>query len=236
MLGRQASRFLEEILFPGRCLQCGEWLLPVGDGAVPLCNGCRDSLRTLGGSRCRRCGIELVSEKEICVRCRTTEYSFDSNLSLFSYSGAAKRLLASFKFEGRKRLASFFAERVAMVLAALDPAGSVVIPAPPRPGRRSPDAVELVARMLEKIHGITVLHLLSRAGHVQQKTLDYEQRRANLKGNISMARRKMDGILPRSVVLLDDVFTTGATLDACARVLRLAGCMEVTAVTLAMEE
>jgi predicted amidophosphoribosyltransferase len=96
--------------------------------------------------------------------------------------------------------------------------------------------VELVARELEKTHGLRVLRILSRAGHIQQKTLDYEQRRANLKGNISIARCRGNGILPRTVVLLDDVFTTGATLDACARVLREAGCMEVTAVTLAMEE
>jgi predicted amidophosphoribosyltransferase len=123
-----------------------------------------------------------------------------------------------------------------MTLGTSALAGNVVVPAPPRPGRRRPDAVELVARALEKVHGIKVVRILQRAGLVQQKSLDYVQRKANLKGNISVARGKKDVVVPQSVVLLDDVFTTGATLDACACALRGYGCAAVHAVTLAIEE
>jgi len=78
--------------------------------------------------------------------------------------------------------------------------------------------------------------MLQREGAVQQKSLDYEQRKANLKGKISLSRSARCSAMPGEVVLLDDVFTTGATLDACARVLREAGCASVKALTLVIEE
>jgi competence protein ComFC len=225
-----------EALFPGRCLLCGEWLFLAGDPSIPLCEECSDGIRALGGTRCERCGIELISERGTCLRCRTADFSFDLNVSLFSYSGLPKRLLAALKFRGRVRLAPFFAGHAAAALKILSPDGAVVVPAPPRQGRRSPDAVELVVRSLESGHGISVLRLLSRAGVVQQKSLDYEQRRENLKGMISLSPGSLPLEIPAEVVLLDDVFTTGATLDACASALRDAGCRSVKAITLVIEE
>jgi ComF family protein len=233
---QHAGKVFIEALFPGRCLQCGEWLLLDSDHSVPLCDDCRERLFLLNGARCKRCGIELISEKDTCLRCRTAEYSFDSNMSLFAYSGAAKCLLAALKFGGRRRLAAFFAARAADALRAYGLDEAAVVPAPPRPGRHVPDAVELVARALERHHGIDVFRLLRRAGVVQQKSLDYERRRDNLKGKLSLVRGGSKRVLRREVVLLDDVFTTGATLDACARVLRAAGCRSVRAVTLVIEE
>jgi ComF family protein len=169
------------------------------------------------------------------MRCRTADYMFDSNMSLFAYSGAAKRLLVSLKFEGRSRVAQFFAARVAATLMANGWKGAAV-PVPPRPGRHEPDAAELVARCLEKLHGVRVLRILQRAGAVQQKSLDYERRKENLRGQISLSPSAAREAVSRHVVLLDDVFTTGATLDACAGALRTAGCEAVNAVTLAIEE
>jgi predicted amidophosphoribosyltransferase len=106
----------------------------------------------------------------------------------------------------------------------------------------------MVARSLERCHGIPVLRTLLRTAGAQQKSLDYQQRKDNLKGQISLSpRARWEAVhghradsahdaVPRHAVLLDDVFTTGATLDACARALRAAGCIEVNAVTLVMEE
>jgi len=207
-----------------------------GDHSVPLCDNCEKAITPLGNPRCQRCGIELISEKKTCLRCRTADYKFDSNVSLFAYSGVPKRLLAALKFKGRRRLAPFFAERVAAALRAGGLHGTVVVPAPPRRGRRAPDAVELVARALERSRGLIVRRLLQRAGDVQQKSLDYEQRRDNLRGKIRLTPDAMKQALPPEVLLLDDVFTTGATLDACARALREAGCTAVKAITLVIEE
>ncbi len=157
-------------------------------------------------------------------------------MSLFPYSGVAKCLLVALKFGRRTRVAPLFAALVAEKLRESGIEGCAVVPSPPRKVRQTPDAVELVARALERIHPFTVLRLLQRSGHVQQKSLDYEQRRKNLDGKIQVHQDGRTRVLPTEVVLLDDVFTTGATLDACARALRGAGCTRVRAVTLVMEE
>jgi ComF family protein len=176
----------------------------------------------------------LVSEIDVCTRCREAGYAFESNIALFPYAGAPRHLIVALKFEGRSRLASLFA---AFACAALggERAGVPIVPVPSRPGRRTPDAVELVARRLQRDCGRMVLRLLERTGGAQQKSLDFAKRRQNLRGMIRIAPRLRDA-LPDRVLLLDDVFTTGATLDACARALREGGCRSVMGLTLAIEE
>lgn len=242
---RAAFSLLLEAIFPGRCLLCGDWLLLASDHSIPICGTCRGKVITLHEPRCARCGVELISEKGTCLRCRGSDYMFHSNMSVFAYMGEAKRLLVCLKFEQKRRLAPFFAAHVDALLRELGWTG-ILVPVPSRPGRRTPDAVELVARSLERFHGRHVQRVLLRTAGVQQKSLDFQQRKDNLKGQIILSSALRQGrvrwtsaardAVPRQAVLLDDVFTTGATLDACARTLLGAGCIEVNAVTLVMEE
>jgi len=227
---RAFRRLLLDVLFPGRCLLCGSWLEP-GAG-TPLCATCRESITVDRGPRCRRCGIALVSERAVCMRCRAVERAFTTCFALFPNRGAPREILQALKFEGRTRLAPIVAEWVAAELHRLHP-DVVVVPAPPRRARRGPDAVERICRVLERRHGIVVHRLLERTGGVEQKSLDYEERSRNLRGRISAAAGRA---VPDRLVLFDDVFTTGATLDACARALRDAGAREVSAITLLIEE
>ena len=221
---RSTAGILLDVLFPGRCLLCGNWL-PVPNGhPAPVCGECRERLSPISGGRCARCGMPLLSEREACTRCRHTEYSFESNLAIFPHSGPARELLARFKFEGRSRLRLTFRghgrgcdgrpARQACRCPVFRPA----------PARKGPDAIEMVARSLERRHGRRVLRLLVRRGGAEQKSLDFMQRRDNLLGKIALRSGSAHGAaLPPSVLLMDDVFTTGATLDACARTLREAG-------------
>jgi predicted amidophosphoribosyltransferase len=97
-----------------------------------------------------------------------------------------------------------------------------------------------MARCLEKSHGIRVLRILQRTGGKPQKSLDLAQRRENLLGRIRLARAGRRGTVPAipppEAVLLDDIFTTGATADACARALLDGGCRKVSVITLAIEQ
>jgi ComF family protein len=240
--GRRARRILLGLLFPGRCLLCGHWLpleskddAEVAGGAdVPVCASCRKSLVPIHGARCARCGMALISEIDTCTRCKAAGFTFESNIALFPYSGALKELIARFKFDGRSRCAALFAGWAAAALNG--PRAAIpVVPVPPRPGRDGPDAVELVARRLARDHGCDVRRLLQRTGGSQQKSLDLAQRRANLGGMLRVVSGSRVTVPPQ-VVLLDDVFTTGATLDACARTLMAAGCRSVFGLTLAIEE
>jgi len=226
--------FLAELIFPGRCLLCGQWLpFAAGDGC-PVCSECRSALTPLSGDRCAVCSMPLSSERGICMRCREARYTFDSNVSVFVYGGAVRRLITLYKFSGRRRLSRLFASCLAPVIGGRFP-GRPVIPVPPRPHRRSMDAVERVARLLERDHGLEVHRCLERTGTVQQKSLDFEERAENLRGRIRVGGRAGRASVPAAAVLLDDVFTTGATADACSRALREAGCASVSVVTLAID-
>jgi len=235
---RSFGSLLADVVFPGRCLGCGEWLLVGGDARVPVCRSCVAALPVIPTPQCARCGIELISERGTCLRCRSADYRFHRHMSLFPYTGMAKCLLQALKFGRRRRLATLFASGAAYDLKRslkIQEDGAVIVPVPPRPGRREPDAVQLVAARLEKEHGLSVAQILRRSATTPQKSLGYEQRRANLRGGIQV----VDGFesrLPRRVVVLDDVFTTGATIDACAQALLQAGCRQVDAFTLVMEE
>jgi ComF family protein len=223
--------FLLELVFPGRCLLCGEWLLFSSTPGTQVCRDCLSRLRPIGEPRCRVCSLPLLSEDGVCTRCRETSYAFSRNHSLFAYEGEMKRMVSLYKFSGRSRLAGLFARFLAPELKSRFD-GFAVVPTPPRPGRAGVDHVERIARKLEREHGFHVVRALVRTGGVSQKSLDFQERKRNLQGMIGVR----GGVrTPERAAVLDDVFTTGATADACATALREGGCREIAAITLAID-
>jgi competence protein ComFC len=229
----ERAAFLE-VLFPGRCLLCGTWLAFSGSRGLPLCGACREGLAPPEGPRCATCSTPLAGEREVCTRCREAHFSFQCNHSVFAYAGGVRRLVSAYKFGGRVRLARYFAALLAPVIAR-DCPGIPVVPVPPRPGRRGRDPVERIARVLEREWGAVVCRCLARTGGTEQKSLDFAGRTENLRGRIALRPPARARGVPLHAVLLDDVFTTGATADACARALLAAGCRSVRVVTLAVD-
>ncbi len=221
-----------EAVFPGRCLVCGAWLLGRGAGPYPVCPDCVSSLNAISGPRCAKCSMPLVSEIDTCMRCRQSEYAFERNVSLFPYQGPVMTLIRELKFSGRRRLSRLFADLLSEQLFREFPG----LPVVPVPGRRKKDAVEAIAWSLETHHKTPVLRLLERTGGRPQKSLDFEERKKNITGRIRLSNQEREiGKLPAEAALLDDIFTTGATADACARVLLNGGCRSVSVITVAME-
>jgi competence protein ComFC len=223
-----------ELVFPSSCLVCGSPLLTFSDLMKPLCELCEASLEHIEGPLCELCGRPLISEKRRCLRCRERGFAFDSAEAVFSYSGRAKELFRQYKFSSMKRAAPYFASILAPRLA--EPRYSpIVVPAPytlSKIKRKGWDQVELIARFLEKCEGIRVIRALSRAESLSQKNLGSKERQINLKGKIAIK----PGIeIPAEVTFLDDVFTTGATADECARVLKDSGCTRVRVLTLMID-
>jgi ComF family protein len=192
-------------------------------------------VRPIAGPACSICGTPLLSEAGTCTRCRDRSYHFESARPVFEYAGAVRELLYLYKFEGRRRLAAVFAQWIAEALASCWP-GVALVPVPGRAQplrRRGWEHVAEIARHLERRHGARVLCCLARLPGGQQKLLDFAARAANVRGRIRF--RDLGSPLPAEVVLLDDVLTTGATADECARVLRSAGARRVHLVTLAID-
>lgn len=176
-----------------------------------------------------------MSEIEICSRCRERTYAFERNYPVFEYTGYVKALIRKYKFENQKCAALWFGRHIARN-HSLYCNGIPIVPVPPRRKQkreRGWDHIEVIAEILKKEYGIPYLTLLKRIGQTPQKSLDYDGRIENLKGAYSI--KPVKNHLPKEVVLLDDVFTTGATLNGCAGILKMAGVITVYGITIAID-
>ena len=209
----------------------------LSSGKYPLCGKCAESLPAIPEPRCDVCGCELVSERVVCMRCRSRSYIFTHHVSLFPYRDSARELVHAYKFEKRYRLATFFAENLARQWRARFAPCPVVTVPPRRKAIQSPfyrDHVERIANLMRKRFAVPVLHLLQRTFGTPQKTLDYEGRLSNLKGKFFISDT-VNFPVNETLVLLDDVFTTGATINECADVLLQGGAESVCGLTIAID-
>lgn len=226
-LARVASTaWLIELVFPSRCVSCGA-------AAPVLCDPCLCSLRPLGPSICDRCGAPTIWPVDRCRECAGRRLAFASARAAVAYAGAARPFVAAWKERGLRRAASQAAELVAHALPR--PAADVIAYIPPDAQRlleRGHHPAENLARALGRAWGLDVERLLvPRAGAVRarQATLHRDDRARNARGAFVAAV----GRAPARVLLVDDVYTTGATVNAGASALRAAGTRRVEVVTFA---
>jgi ComF family protein len=168
---------------------------------------------------------------------------FDLHRSLFYYTGLAKTLVNAFKFQRQVRLARLFADLLSEECRQAD-ISAPVCPIPSHPWnrrRRGFSTADRLVRCMRKraeMAEMPVARLLGRRISRQQKALDYSSRKANVEGMFALRTAYLSTHMARRlerVILVDDVFTTGATVSECARVLKEAGVKFVGVVTLAME-
>ncbi len=213
-------------LAPPSCHGCGG---SVPASAEPLCPGCRVALPWLRGERCPRCGLP----GRCGGGCPLAGGAVARAWAPVAYEGPARALVHALKFRGALRLADLMAAQIAAgappeLLAA--PVALVPVPThPARVRRRGFDHAARLAAALSARTGRPVLACVARSGAAtRQAGARRSERRAS--GRIAMQAR---GPVPHEALLVDDVHTTGATLEACARALRRAGADRVRAVTYA---
>jgi ComF family protein len=232
--------FLREFFFQQGCALCGQPCTSLDETWYGLCDDCRARIeRELAETRameaCEYCGKPLISERERCLCCRrrTETPAFDRAIVLFPYSGKYQKLLASYKFDRHIALGNFFTEIIRKTLEEKGiPVETGIIPVPPRPGKLRNtgwDQVEHLARLLEKDKDCVypVIRHLKRLRSKSQKELSRKNRQTNMKGRITSKIRP-----PKTAVIIDDVITTGSTLDACAKALKENGAQTVYALCL----
>jgi ComF family protein len=208
----------------------------------PVCLMCWQTVRSVRPPFCVRCGDELSPWRAIdpeCARCRRRPPRFVLARSAGRYEGALREIIHAFKYERRRLLAEPLAELMRTVGSDVLAGADAVVPVPLHPLRsfqRGFNQADDLARHL----GLPVWRPLRRRRHgPPQAGLPAARRHANLKAAFGLSvgwslRQRCDSPLRnRVVVVVDDVMTTGATLDACSRVLIAAGVRSVRALTAA---
>jgi len=218
---------LLDLVLPPRCGGCravGSW----------FCAGCRARVRRLEEPLCRRCGVELESFRDGCG-CRTHLKALDRLRSAAAYEGPVEEAIRRFKYQGWRHLAKPLALLVAERLGAEGVPSGLALGVPLHPARqrqRGFNQAELLARELRDALGLAEppgLLLRTRATPPQVGQ-DRLWRLSNVNGAFHWRGGNLAG---RPIVLVDDVATTGATLDACASALRAGGSGSVMGVSVA---
>ena len=202
----------------------------------PVCEACWSDIRSFTPPVCRHCGEPLPSrqlslEHAVCPRCRRAASALTGVSAIGPHEGALRAIVHALKYGGRRSIAPRLGELMRTTAGGVLDDVDVVVPVPlhwRRKQRRGFNQAEDLARSV----GLPLMKALKRVRATTSQTdLPAAQRHANVRGAFRLRwRARVSGL---RVVLVDDVCTTGATLEACARVLREAGAADVQAITAA---
>ncbi|CAN5881023.1 ComF family protein [soil metagenome] len=223
------------VLFAPFCAACAAPLEAPSGGAV--CDRCWTSITPLTDPLCETCGDGLPSwraacEKQ-CIRCRRLPRVISRARAVAAYEGRLRDILHALKYGGRRSVARPLSHLMAISGARILEGADFVVPVPlhlVRSYRRGfNQAADLAADL-----GVPAVSALRRVRRTATQTnLPETERHRNVLGAFVVTRRARQRVRGSVIVVIDDVSTTGATLDACARVLLDAGALEVRALTAA---
>lgn len=227
---------LWELVFPQKCPICKK--IP-GRGEGVVCRSCYKSLPWVTEPRCARCGKPIEEEEEqYCPDCGKKRKGKDvlkKGVALWEYDARMKRAMADFKYQGCTGDAAFYATQIAREYgkAIMDWRIEAIVPVPlhwkKRWYRGYNQAAVLAVELGRQLHLPAYTGLLTRTRYTKpQKGLAAKQRADNVAGAFALTekeREKADSL--RRVLLVDDIYTTGATLEECAGVLGRNGVQEV---------
>jgi len=235
---RRAGSALAELCYPVCCWGCGRvW---PGPGEL-LCQQCHSELVDHGLLRCGRCG-QFVGPGALvgggCWECRDRRFAFASAVATVPYGKVAQDMVHRFKYNGHGYLARVMAELMAgvAVLERLDVLCDVVAAVPLHWSRRLTRGFDQAAVLASEVGARVALPVAGRLlvrtrATLSQAGLSRRERVRNVAE--SFAVRASAEVMDRTVLLIDDVLTTGATADACARAFESAGCRRVFVLTFA---
>ncbi len=226
--------FFIDLLFPRRCPVCDGIVMPKGS---LICGECVKKLSFVRDPVCKKCGKEIISpDVEYCFDCVRHKRTFEYGRALINYDEKAGKSMAKIKYRNKREYLDFYGEavcvRYGMVISRMR--ATVLVPVPVHPSRkrvRGFNQAELLARRIGAHLEIPVCSqiLVRNRKTMPQKGLDPRGRLKNLEQAFSA------GEIPKGVegvILVDDIYTTGSTIEACTRALKRAGIKRVFFLTI----
>lgn len=237
---KTALRFIFSFVSGGEnCIICGNTTY-----IYPVCKNCFNerfsTKQLLTQPRCEICGKTLISTKNICFQCRENRVinNVELMLPLFSYRLWNKQMMFLWKAQEIRCVSNMFAKILNDVLKQLSI--KYIVPVPPRPGKikkKGWDQIDELCNLLEYKYGYTILRLLERRTTKQQKKLNRKGRLEQIgRAYFPLPQENINKIckneIPDTVCLIDDVCTTGATIESCAQALKEVGIKKIQGITL----
>ena len=221
-----------DLIAPPLCLICEK---PTDKVVCDTCRSKIDKTLEIKENFCLKCGG--VFDGRVCPRCRDTKFVFEFNRSVYIYKKPVKDLIEDFKYRGIKRTSDFMAEKMANLIEKEFPQIDFLVPIPIHPTRRRErgfSQTEIIVEKLSQITGIPCdCSSLIRVKHTRvQANLSKDERKENLKGAFKL--KNAEKFKGRSILLVDDVMTTGTTVNEAAKVFRRFRSIRVYSVTFAI--
>lgn len=225
------------VLYPITCPVCGEVLKPPG----MICKGCLDKLSYITEPRCKKCGKQIDGmEREYCYDCSHKNHEFKHGIAVFQYNEAIKKSIYRYKYHNKREYSLFYGKEIASLYNGLIQYWNVdaVVPVPlhkAKQRKRGFNQAEVLAKEVAINMNLPMdKHLLIRIKKtIPQKELSHRERKMNIK-EAFMINPKRKACVYKKILLIDDIYTTGSTLDECAKVLKKYGVDEVYFITLAI--
>ncbi len=224
-------KLLLDLLYPRRCPICQQIVMPKGEY---ICRTCFEELPFVREPRCRQCGKPLGDmEKEYCYDCEKRAFHYEYGYGLWIYNEKMKRSLSAFKYQGKREYAEFYGEQLLLHYGDwIQSVGiQVVVPVPVHIRKlktRGYNQAALVAEIVAKELHLPLEEVLMRCINTKpQKSLDNRERIYNLQHAFCLNTSNNFSVEGKKVLLIDDIYTTGSTIEVCTNVLLQAGADKV---------
>ncbi len=212
------------LFFPRRCPVCDD-IVKVSEGLI--CRGCAPKIKYVTGPACMKCGKMLSSEDlEYCHDCRTGHHIYDRGMALYDYKSIADSIYR-FKYKGRREYADFYGEEISRCLGneikRMRPDALIPVPVHSKKLReRGYNQATALAKVLSAHLQIPVEDklVIRQKNTAPQKELNVRERQNNLKKAFKIAP---NDVKLNTIVIIDDIYTTGSTIDAMAEELKKTG-------------
>src|SRR5215469_2295562 len=235
---RKAGNGLLDFLFPPLCLQCREHVGEAGG----LCARCWSAISFIEGPACASCGVPFempVFEETKCATCHAEPPNFDKASAIMRYDDASKGAILALKHADRLDLVPSFARWLERVGRTMIQESDLILPVPLHRSRlwsrrynQSAELARLLSRLCQRPYAPDALERARRTPS-QGEMPSASARRRNVTGAFRVRPAMREAIHGRAILVVDDVLTTGATVDSCARVLKRAGAKAVFVLALA---
>lgn len=232
---KKIFRGVMDVVCPMTCPMCDR-ILPKNE---KICTECEKKLVYIFEPKCKKCGKELEDEeKEYCIDCSLRKHYFKIGIAAFKYNGMISKSIYKFKYHNRRSYAAFYGDAISKVYGKeiLRWNADVIIPVPihnKRQVKRGYNQAALIARELGSNLNILVdeKYLFRISNTKPMKELDKTSRKKNVEKAFKIFKNV---VKYKKIILVDDIYTTGNTLDACAKVLLEAGASEIYFVSLSV--